>query len=191
MSLFEFVSVLASVLFAMAIAQILNGVARTVRRRAQVEWCWLHSLWLVNLFLFIASDWWSIWDFRELSWTFPSFFYLLIPPTLLFFAGSLLTPEFEGSKKVSLEEHFQTVRSAFMWVLLAFMLLVAVDGFVFGVEPLWNDLRPSQILGSLSVLGGALFGSLRWHRILAVIFLIGNVLALSLRFLPGAFGPGA
>jgi Kef-type K+ transport system membrane component KefB len=92
LDLFEYILILSSVIYALAVAQILSGVARIAQSPVPVQHYLPHGIWIFNLFLFVFLIWWTTWEFRTVDWTFPQYAYLLIAPTLLFFVCSLLTP---------------------------------------------------------------------------------------------------
>lgn len=102
MDLFEFILIITSVIYAMGVAQILSGISRLAQADARIQWFFPHTLWLVILFVYIFLVWWSAWEFRDLEWTFPAYFYMVIAPTLTYFACSVLVPQrTDGTKLIS------------------------------------------------------------------------------------------
>ena len=106
LDLFEFILIITSVIFALAVAQILSGISRIAQSTSTIRPFLPHSVWVFNLFIFIFLIWWASWEFRDTQWTFPQYAYMLIAPTLLFFACSLLVPQELEGEEVSMEEHF-------------------------------------------------------------------------------------
>lgn len=190
LSLFEFILVMVSLVLAIALTQLLEGVTRVARQRSRFELSWATSLWAAFLFFITFNHWWSLWGMREANWTFPAFFYVLLPPTLLFVAVALLKPT-EGREKVSLTEEFERVRVPFLSVMLLFVVLVTWDGYLLGTESAWNNLRLVQfVLLGLIVL--ALFSKRRavQNLVAAAALTILIVASFVLRFLPAAFEGG-
>lgn len=185
MSLFEFISGMISVMLALSVAQLLLGVARLVQTRNQVTVFAPHTLWYMNLFLLIFLHWWSLWDFRDLSWNWLMFFYSLGGPTLLFFAATLITPQHHIDEPMNLEEHFMTSRKVFLWVVLLALLFVSGDGPLFGTEKPFNSLRIIQLsLATFLVL--ALASERRSVQVLTALgVLITLAFGAFVRFLPG------
>ena len=98
MDLFEFVTGMISVTLALAAAQLFLGIAQLVQTPAKVRVSLTHGAWVAVLFLITFLHWWSLWDFRDLSWTFPMFGFSLVGPGLMFFAVVLINPrEASGS----------------------------------------------------------------------------------------------
>ena len=151
MSRFEFVAVIISMVLALALGQLLLGVAALAKSRARLTAYLPHSLWLVTFFFMILAVWWAMWDFRDLEWTYPSFFFVTLAPTLLFFAVALQIPAGLGERHVSLEAHFLSVRLLFMTVMFAYGLATWLDG------PL---LQGQSLLGTIGALHLVLFSSL-------------------------------
>jgi len=183
MDLFAYILILTSVIFALAVAQILEGVSRIAQSPTPVRAFLPHTIWVLNLFLYIFLIWWATWEFRSVEWSFPRFAYMLIAPTLLFFACSLLTPQKLDGDEVSLEAHFFRVHRPFFAAYFFAALAVIVDGSVLGDEPLWFPGR----IGHLTILGAAIVGffsgNRKTHVALAAVTLLAYVILGTTRFL--------
>ena len=83
MDLFEYILILTSVIFALAVAEILDGVSRLAQLPHPVRMFLPHTIWVLNLFVFVFLIWWASWEFRYVDWSFPFYAYMLIAPTLL------------------------------------------------------------------------------------------------------------
>lgn len=190
MSLFEFVLVMTSLVLAIGITHLLQHVADIVRHRKILRIDWVPLVWMGSLFISPASYWWALWDFRDLQWTFPSFFFLLATPTLLYIAISLLVSANVTAPNASLAASFEKVRVPFMWVMVVFQTLITWDGWLLGVEPAWNSLRLIGLILVSLYIAGAVSPKRLVQRCVAVsvfaMFIIGTFV---LRFSPGAFGP--
>jgi len=177
--LFSYILILNSVIYALAVAQILDGVSRLVQYQRPVRTFIPHTIWTINLFVFVFLVWWASWEFRDISWTFPKYAYMLIAPTLLFLACSLLIPQRLGDDGVDLESHFFRIRRLFFGVYFFGALAVIVDGNVLSDEAVWHSGR----IGHIVIIGAAITGyfstSKRAHLALAVVTLAaysGNAL---------------
>lgn len=183
MDLFSYILILTSVIYALAVAQILDGVSRLVQFPDSVRTFAPHTIWLINVFVFIFLIWWASWEFREIEWTFPLYAYMLIAPTLFFLACSLLIPHRLRDGGVDLESHFFRIRRLFFAAYFFGALAVMVDGNVLAEEAIWHSGR----IGHIVILGAAILGyfseSRRTHFVLASMTLLA-ILALALtRFL--------
>ena len=118
---------------------------------------------------------WSLWDFRELEWTFPAFFYLLLAPTLLYVGVSLLIGAGDPALRGSAGESFEQVRLPFLGVMGLFHVLASVDGLLLGAETAWNSLRLVQLMTFAAYVAGMLWAERRVQRLVAGAVLGGII----------------
>jgi len=154
LDLFFYILILTSVLFALAVAQILEGVSRLVQTSQPVRTYLPHTVWVLNLFVYIFLIWWATWEFRTVEWSFLSYVYMLIAPTLLFLACSSLMPREPGDEGFDLERHFNRVRRLFFSAYALATLAVVADGNVLADEALWHGGR----IGHIAILTAAVVG---------------------------------
>lgn len=182
MDLFEFILIITSVIFALAVAQILAGISRIAQAEARISYFLPHSLWVFNLFIFIFLIWWASWEFRDVVWTFPQYAYMLIAPTLLFFACSLLIPQQINGDEVRMDDHFFRIRRPLFLSYFFATFAVIVDGNLLADEPLWHNGRWAHI-GLLSLAIWAWFSSSRKaHLLIAILTTLALVAITALRF---------
>ncbi len=188
MSLFEFVLVMASLILAIGVTLLLRHVAAVVRYRSSLELDWIALTWMAVLFLSTTSVWWSLWDFSDVEWTFPRFFYLLVCPTVQFVAISMLVSTDVSKSGASMSANFGHIRVPFMLLMAVFQVLVSWDGWIFGVEPFWNSLRSLQIVVIAAFVVGAISPRPSVQKFV-VVFVVGLLIigTFVLRYLPGAF----
>ena len=188
MSIFEFVLVTVSLIMALGITLLLRHIAAIIRYRKSIELYWVALTWMALQFVTVTWVWWSLWDFAAVEWTYPRFFYLLAGPTLHYIVISMLVSTDVSKPNASLIENFSSIRVPFMLVLSAVQVFVALDGWVFGVEPLWNSLRALQVALLFLYLTAAISPKpiVQNSVIVAVtgLFIYGLIF---LRYLPGAF----
>ena len=189
MTLFEFIMVMVSLVLAIGVTHLLQGMVKIVRHRDMIAREWVRLVWAASLFTAAAVYWWSLWDFRLAGWTYPDFFFVLLAPTSLFTAISLLVSPETTSSTTSQYVPFEEVRPLFMVVMLVYTIVWSADGWVVGIEPAWNELRIPQIVTAAVFLTGAV-SSRRIAQFIAILWLISTVFTgFSPRFQPGAFGP--
>ena len=159
---------MVSLLLAIGVTHLVQNAAVLVRRRRQVRLEPVVFVWAASLFLVAALYWWSLWDFREVAWRFPLFFYMLLAPTLLHVAASLLVSGASGSETaVDGRSEFKQVRTPFMIVMALFSVVVMGDGWVVGVEPVWTVYRPLQLWSVALYVVGALLKNPRAQHLIA------------------------
>ena len=175
MDLFEFILIITSVIYAMALAQILSGVSRLAQTDANVRWYPPHTLWTAVLFIWIALVWWSVWEFRSVDWTFPTYLYMLIAPTLVFFTCSLLVPQRLGEQDLDLEAHFIRIRKPFLGSFAFATFVAVIDGSVLGDEPVWFPTRIGHVALIASVLVGLSTDRKSVQNIVAAIVMVALI----------------
>lgn len=191
MSIFEFVLVMASLIMALGVTVLLRRVAEILRHRDTIEFDWLPLAWMAVLFLSTTAVWWSFWDFADVAWTYPRFFYLLTIPTVQFIAISMLVSGNTSGSDTSMAESYGQIRLPFMSLMVVYQLLNALDGWVLGVEPLWNSLRAVQlVLIVLYILAAVSANRLVQKTVVVTALLMFIISTFVLRYLPGAFASG-
>ena len=186
--LFGFILSMVSLVLAIGVTHLVKDAARLIRLRRQVRLEPIVFVWAATLFLVAALYWWSLWDFKDVEWRFPLFFYMLLAPTLLHVAASLLVSGQHDGEALE-GSAFEHIRMPFMVVMAIFSVLVMCDGWVVGAEPLWTAYRPLQLWTIALYVGGAILGSHRAQQLIAwFAFATYIVAGFFYRLLPGAFG---
>lgn len=174
-----------SVILALAAAQLFLGLAPLLQTRSEVRLSATHGAWVATLFLVTFLHWWSLWDFRDLEWTFPMFALSLVGPSLWFFAATLINPRELTTDPIDLATHFRDIRRPFLVVVLLAMVFFTIDGPVFGTEAPLNRLRFAQVVILVLAAVGVLSRSDRVHMVVSLMTLALAVLAATSRLLPG------
>lgn len=182
MDLFEFILIITSVIFALAVAQILSGLSRVAQSTARIRYFFPHSLWVVNLFLFIFLIWWASWEFRDIEWTFPKYAYMLIAPTLLYLSCSLLIPQQLSAETANLEEHFFRIRRPLFASYFLAALTVMIDGNLLSDEVLWHDGRYGQAAVLVAAISGVVTANRKAHNVIAIVTMLAFVALITTRF---------
>jgi hypothetical protein len=175
---FEFVSVAVSLIFALAVADILRALIPAARSPARY---WPHFMWLIAMVLNIAYSWWAIWNVRGVSWTGLLFVYVLLNPALLTIMARLLTHR-DPDSLGSFRDHFHNNSRPFFAVLFAFCVNGFVASWVFGSHPLGtlSTLQMAALPGAAGSIAGVLLRTDRAHTILVIFALVLLVAALVL-----------
>ena len=175
MTLFEFVTVMISMILALSLGHLLEGISYLVRVRDRVRWHPPHSLWLAALILTLVNHWWSLWDMHDLAWNYASFLYILIAPIVLSFAASFLAPDRPESGPIDLAAHFSRMRQPFAAALFVYVLAMWFDGPIFAGQRVLGliGLLHLPIIGAVIL---AFFSNGRVANIVAPCILIGAVM---------------
>lgn len=128
MTLFDFVTVMVSMILALSLGHLLDGISYLYKTRERVNWYLPHTLWMIGLVLTLVHHWWALWDFRALDWNYAHFLYVLIAPVTLSFGANLLAPERSGDQVADLAQQFERVRKPFAIAMLVYVLAMWFDG---------------------------------------------------------------
>jgi hypothetical protein len=180
MTHFEYVSVAVSLVFALAVADVLRALIPAARAPSIY---WPHFAWLITMVLIIAYTWWTIWNWRNVSWTGLRFAYALTNPALLTIATRLLTHRDPDSVE-SFRDHFHGNRRVFFAALLAFCVNGSLAAWAFGIVP-FGEFPPvlaASLPGSAAAVAGLFLRTDRAHAVLVVLVLL--IVLAALAFIP-------
>lgn len=177
MTLFEFITVMVSMILALSLGHLLEGISYLIRVRGRVRWNLPYVLWLGTLVPSLVNHWWSLWDLRELTWNYASFLYILIAPIMLSFAASFLAVDRPERGPIDLSAHFSRISSPFLMAMFVHVLAMWFDG------PMFAGQRVFGFIGLLHIpmLGGyalALLSKRRLAEILAPCITLGMLVTI-------------
>ena len=101
MELYLHIRVVFGLVIGLAFAQLLNGVAQIVQHPKRYKIYWVHTLWVMFLFLYLLAYWW--WKFNLAAvqvWTFGMYAFIAIYAVILYLLCAMILPsdidEYEG-----------------------------------------------------------------------------------------------
>ncbi len=140
MSLFEFVTVMVSMILALCLGHLLRSASFLAKTDREVRYYLPHTLWSLVLFLSVINHWWSLWDLRDLNWDYGSFLYILAAPILITFATGLFSPLQPTSGPIDLQAHYSRTRRAFSAALFAYACVMWFDGPLFAGQAVFGKV---------------------------------------------------
>jgi hypothetical protein len=179
---FSYVSGFTTVILALGVARLLVGTGKLLERRGQMRLYWVHLMWVVNVFLFLALQWWILFRWQsETEWTFFLFLFLLASPTVVFLLCVMLFHD-PFTEHTDFKQHFYQSRRAFFALASALGPLDFVDTYLKGYSHLIAQ-GPFYILTialttALSAIA-ALTDNEKYHKFYAVFFLIYILIFIS------------
>lgn len=131
--MFEHVTLLLSVIFALAMTQILASATELVWERERVRFYPLHAVWMVNALLCLLAYWLSIWELSNVKhWTGFQVALQFIPAIIQYFACSLLAMKREGDAVMDMKAFYERQRpfifSAFSLMWIISVIQIFADG---------------------------------------------------------------
>jgi hypothetical protein len=182
MSAFEYVSVMVTVVLALAVARLLTFLATVIANPERVQVYWLHLLWTVLLLVLNLQAWLILWRLHGQS-EFPigQIVMMVLAASLIFVAAHVLVPEIRHDERVDLRAYYLRIRIPLFATLTTFWFFPLVGGLVF----MGSSLFDPTIVARAAMLGlslsGLLVERLRWHALLATlsgVLIIGSLVLL-------------
>jgi hypothetical protein len=180
MSPFEYLSVLISIILALGMTRVLAGVGEMLQARSRRRLYWVHTLWIVNLFLYLVIAWWIFYRWRnQQPWTIFLFLFVLISPTILFLASLLLFPsESALDEFIDYKKHFYANHRAFFLIFCLFTPVDCVDSLLKGI-PHFLELGPEYYVSNTIYFAGLVTAAItrneRYHQFFALFFLAQTI----------------
>ena len=175
MTLFEFLMVIAGVVIAIAMAEIVSGWGRMLRAGAKVQLDWLHLGWSLTVLLNAMLYWVGVWTYAELEFRYVAQTWFLVIPTLfLVLVAFALMPDVGEISGQSLRDYFLSNRRSFFSAYVLFLLFSQLADLVIGGSlPL---LGIGGLTLQVSIMGGGVYLAMTrnlWaHRVGLVVYLI-------------------
>jgi len=187
MGAFEYLSVLISIILALGMTRVLGGVGDMLQARSLRRLYWVHTIWIINLFLYLVIAWWIFYRWRnQQPWTFLLFIFVIISPTILYLASLLLFPrESDAGLAIDYKMHYYANHRAFFILFGLFTPVDIVDSLLKGV-PHFLALGPvyfaSGVLYFAGLVTAAITRNERYHEFYAVFFLVQTIVISFLIF---------
>jgi len=120
--MFEHVTILLSIIFALAMTHILASATELVWDRHKVRFYGLHAVWMTNALLGLLIYWLSIWELTAVKrWTGFEITFQFLPAIVQYFACSLLSMRREGDEIMDMKAFYEKQRPA---IFTAFSLMM-------------------------------------------------------------------
>ncbi|MCX7358941.1 MAG: hypothetical protein NT015_12475 [Alphaproteobacteria bacterium] len=175
MDKFDFVLILLSFAFAMALGHLLTGVGALISARERVRFSPLLALAIVNALAQVFIDWLSLWDYRGLpEWDLLTVSVFFTFPVVVYFICVAAVPETQGDKPIDMEAFYWKTRRLYYGLFALLMLLFAGAAWTL-LRTSTPELALQQSLSNLPFLLASLlafFVSARWAQWLAGVTLL-------------------
>ncbi|MFH1764919.1 MAG: hypothetical protein ABIF09_12085 [Gemmatimonadota bacterium] len=176
MSEFEYLSVISSMVLALAISEILSGWGALIRFRRHVTVYWVHTMATLLTLIMMIQWWWSNWEYRSIPVNLFEFFVTLSPAFTMTLLAQVLTPSLSDGKAFDGREYYYGNRKWMYFLAALTIVAFGISDFVIVNSPVLcidNAIRGAAValLGSL-----ALSSRERYHEI--VLSLVGFLLLL-------------
>ena len=143
MTLFEYLTAAVSIVLALAVVRLVEGLRPAFDSERRY---WVHWGWVVGKIVSCLSFWWNLWAGREgVDWNFPLFAFVFVGPIILYMQASVLVPQ-NPANVPSWHEHFLSTHRSFYFANALLLLHMIIS--------------PVLILGALAPMPGPVVLSL-------------------------------
>jgi hypothetical protein len=170
---FEFFAVAVSIILALGMSRLLDGVLPSLQ---SFRHYWVHFLWVIQKLINHIMWWWGTWAANSFEWNLAWFFWSLAGPIVLYLQATALVTTAPNDIE-SWEEHFFSIRRWFFAGNIALCVVLLLGRFATPINVL-----PSVTIGLIALASIAVIGittdNRRVHGFLVVLALSIQVLGL-------------
>lgn len=175
MSSFEYLSVFVAVIMGLAVTRLLGAVGSCLRQRDSIQGHWVHSLWALNVLIYVVSLWWALFAWNQLSeWNYFLFLFIVLYAIVLYLLTDVLYPD-QITPGLDLEAHFIKHRTPFFWLLLIAVLIDIPETIMkdqAGLRPIPTSYWVLHVVWMIIPPVGLLTANRRVHAMLPTVFLL-------------------
>ena len=173
LALFEFVTILLSIVVGLAMTQILVGIANSIRDPDVVRPYLVHSMLAVALLVVLIQQWWEAWSLRGRSeWSFFDLLVMLMPTIGGFLVAHVLFPR--AGAPCDLREYYYARRRLIYGLIVVVTASAAARSMLFSGDLLVPaNLQTAAVFVAAAVL--AIVRSPAVHGILVAATLIATL----------------
>ena len=169
MSRFEFLMMIAAVVVAVGMTEIVGGWGRLMRTKAVVKIDWLHLAWTIMILFSLIQYWIGMWSYNLLPIDrMVQIFFLIIPSLFGVLAAFAITPDVPMEGELVIRDYYWAKRKAVFLPLAGYVLTALIaDLVIIGFDKV--EIRDTIPF----VVGSAMFVLLavakwRWIHIIAL-----------------------
>lgn len=178
MTQFEFLMMIASVVVAVGMTEIVGGWGRLARADGEIKFDWLHLGWTIYILLLSVQYWIGMWSYRELRIEYVGqIFFLVVPTLFLVLAAFAMSPDVVNRSQIDMRTYYLEKRRVVFLSLAVFSLAAwLADIVIVGYERLEVSFMLFSIVSGL-VLCALAYSQRVWLHGAVLVFLIGSVVA--------------
>ena len=175
MTQFEYLGVFISVIVGLAVAHMITSAGKVILNRKEIQLYWPHSLWCLNILLYLVNFWWFIFSWSHLQkWHYLIFLLLIFYAILLSLLTLVLIPQGVRSG-FNFMEHFYARRKWFFGLSTIIWLFDLAETYMkdnTGAREMHNWYLPFVlvIIGLTSI--GIFTGNKKFHAFFSVFWFI-------------------
>lgn len=115
---------LYSIVSGLGISRLAQGIGSMIEARDRLSFCWLHTGWLMIVFMAHVVSWFALMRFANgAHWTVFNAIGALCMPMLLYLVSDLVVPRISGGQRVDLRAYYFSNYRWFSGLMIGFVLL--------------------------------------------------------------------
>jgi hypothetical protein len=171
---FEFLLALYVILAGLGMTLLVRSVGQMIEAHANVQTYWIHTAWIILIFLVHITSWFSFWEFRHIAtWSIGQFLMLLSIPVLLYLISHICVPEvLDNGTHYDMRSYFYQRHRIMLGLLALTMALNLLNDYFLVGAVIFSPVNLARLLVLLLVLVGAIFRHPRVHGFIVVILVL-------------------
>jgi hypothetical protein len=177
-SVFEYISILISIILGLVITQLLSSFSDLLYDFKRVKFYWPHSIWIFFILFLQIQDWFITYQLKDKAvWQLSELMFLLLYPITLFTTAKMLLPTHEKEERFDMKSYFMS-QSQIIFIMLLISIALSI---LFNVLLLKQNLiEQSVLLIFFTVISYVVLAeskSDRLHKILSATVIIASLIA--------------
>jgi len=172
MGIFEYISVLTSIIIGLGMAHLLRGLAELVQHPGRHRTYWIHLMWVAFMFFNMIFFWW--WEFSLATldiWQFQNYLFIVAYAVILYLMCALLFPtDLEGYS--GFEDYFLSRRAWFFGLFALITVIDLYDTWLKGAEHFAALGLEYKIFTTVNIAAAIIGAVSKRHRVQAAIVIV-------------------
>ena len=178
MTRFEFLYLVISLITTLVATDTMRSWGAMLRRRASVQFYWIHIAWSVLILFVLIQNWWTFWQYRVIEdWSFFAMAALISNFLLLAITVNVVTPARQFGDRLDLKNFFYEVSPVFFSLIALLMVTLTLVKFFIANQPLVSIDNVVRAVAISVAMLGATTRSVKVHSVL-----VGSSFALLIFF---------
>jgi hypothetical protein len=130
LGIFEFIVALYAIIAGLGISLLVQSVGQLIEARHRVRGYWVHTVWIVMIFVAHISSWFSFWRFADkVTWTARDTILVLLVPILLYLVSHLAVPDLQDDRTHDLRVYYYDQHRWMQGLLIAALTVTQVGQY--------------------------------------------------------------
>lgn len=185
--MFEYISVLTSIIIGLGIARLLRGVIEMIHHPGEGKYYWIHLVWIASTFNLAVVWWWFQFNLNDQElWTFGSYAFVIAYAVSIYLQCAVLIPSHLDSSKDYKTFFFASKAWIFSFFILQRIVDILDTLYKGGLDRMIEFGPEYWIGGPAQILLAAVAISTRnekFHAIFAAIILLAQA-SIAIRLFP-------